>query len=37
MSDIPSDLHYTAEHEMIRPQWRRHSSAGITDYAQSAL
>ncbi|MEQ0574372.1 glycine cleavage system protein GcvH [Mycobacterium tuberculosis] len=36
MSDIPSDLHYTAEHEWIRRSGD--DTVGcITDYAQSAL
>lgn len=37
MSDIPSDLHYTAEHEWIRRSGGDTVRVGITDYAQSAL
>ncbi|SGB20482.1 glycine cleavage system protein GcvH [Mycobacterium tuberculosis] len=37
MSDIPSDLHYTAEHEWIRRRGDDTVRVGITDYAQSAL
>lgn len=37
MSDIPSDLHYTAEHEWIRRSGDDTVRVGITDYAQSAL
>lgn len=37
MSDIPSDLHYTAEHEWIRRSGADTVRVGITDYAQSAL
>ncbi|CCK63964.1 glycine cleavage system protein GcvH [Mycobacterium canetti] len=37
MSDIPSDLHYTAEHEWIRRSADDTVRVGITDYAQSAL
>lgn len=37
MSDIPSDLHYTAEHEWIRRNGDDTVRVGITDYAQSAL
>lgn len=37
MSDIPSDLHYTAEHEWIRRCGDDTVRVGITDYAQSAL
>lgn len=37
MSDIPSDLHYTAEHEWIRRSGEDTVRVGITDFAQSAL
>ncbi|OSC39704.1 glycine cleavage system protein GcvH [Mycobacterium decipiens] len=37
MSDIPSDLHYTAEHEWIRRSSDDTVRVGITDFAQSAL
>lgn len=37
MSDIPSDLHYTAEHEWIRRTAEDTVRIGITDFAQSAL
>ncbi len=37
MSDIPSDLHYTAEHEWIRRIGDDTVRVGITDFAQSAL
>ena len=37
MSDIPSDLHYTAEHEWIRRSGDDTVRVGITDFAQSAL
>ena len=37
MSDIPSDLHYTAEHEWIRLSGDDTARIGITDFAQSAL
>lgn len=37
MSDIPSDLHYTAEHEWIRRSADDTVRVGITDFAQSAL
>ena len=37
MSDIPSDLHYTAEHEWVRRSGDDVARVGITDSAQSAL
>ena len=37
MSEIPPDLHYTAEHEWIRRTWDNTVRVGITDFAQSAL
>ncbi|OBK29731.1 glycine cleavage system protein H [Mycobacterium asiaticum] len=37
MSDIPSDLHYTAEHEWVRRSAEDTVRVGITDFAQSAL
>ncbi|SON62987.1 Glycine cleavage system H protein [Mycobacterium simulans] len=37
MSDIPPDLHYTAEHEWVRRSEAHTVRIGITDYAQSAL
>ena len=37
MSDIPADLHYTAEHEWIRRSAEATVRIGITDFAQSAL
>ena len=38
MSDVPSDLKYTAEHEWIRvSDASRTVRIGITDYAQEAL
>ncbi|WAJ42647.1 glycine cleavage system protein GcvH [Mycobacterium sp. Aquia_216] len=37
MSDIPSDLHYTAEHEWVRQSGDDTVRVGITDFAQSAL
>lgn len=36
-SDIPPDLHYTAEHEWVRRTGADTVRVGITDYAQSAL
>ena len=36
MSDIPKNLHYTAEHEWIRFEGDEYV-VGITDYAQDAL
>ena len=37
MSEIPPDLHYTAEHEWIRRTGDNTIRVGITDFAQSAL
>ena len=37
MSDIPADLHYTAEHEWVRRSGDDSVRVGITDFAQSAL
>ena len=37
MSDIPPDLHYTAEHEWVRRSGEDTVRIGITDFAQSAL
>jgi glycine cleavage system H protein len=37
VSDIPSDLHYTAEHEWVRRSAGDTVRVGITDFAQSAL
>ena len=37
MSDVPSDLHYTAEHEWVRRTGEDSVRVGITDFAQSAL
>lgn len=37
MSEIPADLHYTAEHEWVRRTGDRTVRIGITDYAQAAL
>lgn len=37
MTDIPSDLHYTAEHEWVRRSAEDTVRVGITDFAQSAL
>ncbi|MCV7027972.1 glycine cleavage system protein GcvH [Mycobacterium sherrisii] len=37
MSDIPADLHYTAEHEWVRQSGDDTVRVGITDFAQSAL
>jgi len=37
VSDIPSDLHYTAEHEWVRRSGDDVARVGITDFAQSAL
>lgn len=37
MSDIPPDLHYTAEHEWVRRTGDDTVRVGITDFAQSAL
>jgi glycine cleavage system H protein len=37
VSDIPADLHYTAEHEWVRRSGADTVRIGITDFAQSAL
>ena len=37
MSEIPSDLHYTAEHEWVRRTGSDSVQVGITDFAQSSL
>lgn len=37
MSEIPSDLQYTAEHEWVRRTGDDTVRVGITDYAQAAL
>ncbi len=37
MSDVPSDLKYTAEHEWVRAGEGASVRVGITDYAQEAL
>jgi glycine cleavage system H protein len=37
VSDIPADLHYTAEHEWVRRKGEDIVRIGITDFAQSAL
>jgi glycine cleavage system H protein len=37
VSDIPTDLHYTAEHEWVRRSGEDTVRIGITDFAQSAL
>jgi glycine cleavage system H protein len=37
MSDVPPDLHYTAEHEWVRRTGQDTVRVGITDFAQSAL
>jgi len=37
VSDIPADLHYTAEHEWVRRSGDDTVRIGITDFAQSAL
>jgi glycine cleavage system H protein len=37
VSDIPADLHYTAEHEWVRRGGDDTVRVGITDFAQSAL
>ncbi len=37
MSEIPPDLHYTAEHEWIRRTGDDTVRVGITDFAQAAL
>lgn len=37
MSEIPSDLHYTPDHEWVRRTSDGTVRVGITDFAQSAL
>jgi glycine cleavage system H protein len=37
VSQVPSDLHYTAEHEWVRRTDQSTVRVGITDFAQSAL
>ncbi|MGV0627584.1 glycine cleavage system protein GcvH [Mycolicibacter minnesotensis] len=37
MSDVPSDLYYTAEHEWVRRTGSDTVQVGITDFAQAAL
>jgi glycine cleavage system H protein len=37
VSDIPADLHYTAEHEWVHRSGEDTVRIGITDFAQSAL
>ena len=37
MSDIPPELHYTAEHEWVRRSGDDTARVGITDFAQSSL
>src|SRR4051794_32474470 len=37
MSDIPSELRYTSEHEWARPGEGNLVRVGITDYAQNSL
>jgi glycine cleavage system H protein len=37
VSEIPSDLYYTAEHEWVRRSGDDTVRVGITDFAQSAL
>jgi len=37
VSDIPSELNYTAEHEWVRRSGGETARIGITDFAQSAL
>jgi len=37
VSEVPSDLQYTAEHEWVRRTGTDTVRVGITDYAQSAL
>jgi glycine cleavage system H protein len=37
VSEIPSDLQYTAEHEWVRRTGEDTVRVGITDYAQAAL
>jgi glycine cleavage system H protein len=37
VSDIPADLHYTADHEWVQRSGDDTVRVGITDFAQSAL
>jgi glycine cleavage system H protein len=37
VSEIPSDLHYTTEHEWVRRTGSATVRVGITDFAQSSL
>lgn len=37
MSNIPSDLKYTKDHEWLRDEGDGTATVGITDYAQSSL
>lgn len=37
MSNVPSDLHYTKEHEWVKALGGNRFQVGITDYAQGAL
>ncbi|WP_299557432.1 glycine cleavage system protein GcvH [uncultured Mycolicibacterium sp.] len=37
MSEIPSELYYTSEHEWVQRTGENTVRVGITDYAQSAL
>ena len=37
MSETPTDLHYTAEHEWVRRTAEDTVRVGITDFAQGAL
>jgi len=37
MSEVPSDLHYTASHEWVRLEEDGTVTVGITDHAQQAL
>lgn len=37
MTEIPPDLHYTAEHEWVRRTGENTVRVGITDFAQSSL
>jgi glycine cleavage system H protein len=37
VSEVPPDLHYTAEHEWVRRNEDGTVRVGITDYAQAAL
>ena len=37
MSDLPSELHYTATHEWIRVEEDHSVTIGITDHAQDLL